>query len=272
MSQYIANLNTVSPQESSVDDFMNNDLTTDLGPFLTTEFFDFDMGDSKPSTLDNFDASTVDPLAQVANLDFEQPQSGQDFSADLDFLSFPDLSLPLDPTQPIQPLAAGQTQPFAQQPLPSLQIPQQPQITNTTAPSPVAGQKRSISDISTSTPQLTVPGDDNSRLAAEEDKRRRNTAASARFRVKKKQREQDLEKRAKEMTERATSLETKVQQLEMENRWLKSLITEKDVSKNGAENFAELYKQFVAKENADREKDGVGTMKPVEKKAKLEKA
>ncbi|KAF2430651.1 hypothetical protein EJ08DRAFT_563690, partial [Tothia fuscella] len=57
-----------------------------------------------------------------------------------------------------------------------------------------------------------------------EDKRRRNTAASARFRIKKKQREQALEKTAKEMTEKASRLETKVGQLEMENKWLKSLI------------------------------------------------
>ena len=46
--------------------------------------------------------------------------------------------------------------------------------------------------------------------------------------MKKKQREQALEKTAKEMTERAAMLETKVQQLEMENKWLKGLITERE--------------------------------------------
>lgn len=66
-----------------------------------------------------------------------------------------------------------------------------------------------------------------SRMAAEEDKRRRNTAASARFRVKKKQREQALEKQTKEMSDKMAALEGKVQQLEMENKWLKGLITEK---------------------------------------------
>jgi hypothetical protein len=64
--------------------------------------------------------------------------------------------------------------------------------------------------------------DESVRVAAEEDKRRRNTAASARFRVKKKQREQALEQNAKEMQDRATRLEQKVQQLETENAWLKS--------------------------------------------------
>ncbi|KAK8180364.1 uncharacterized protein BKA78DRAFT_239499, partial [Phyllosticta capitalensis] len=67
-----------------------------------------------------------------------------------------------------------------------------------------------------------------SRLAAEEDKRRRNTAASARFRIKKKQREQQLEKTAKEMTDKVSSLESRIAQLEMENKWLKGLITEKN--------------------------------------------
>jgi hypothetical protein len=74
-----------------------------------------------------------------------------------------------------------------------------------------------------------VPADleEVTRMAAEEDKRRRNTAASARFRVKKKQREQALEKTTKEMSDKVSSLESKILQLEMENKWLKELITEK---------------------------------------------
>lgn len=67
-----------------------------------------------------------------------------------------------------------------------------------------------------------------SRVAAEEDKRRRNTAASARFRVKKKQREQALEKSAKEMSEKVAALEQKITQLETENQWLKKLVIEKN--------------------------------------------
>lgn len=65
------------------------------------------------------------------------------------------------------------------------------------------------------------------RVAAEEDRRRRNTAASARFRMKKKQREQALERTVRETTEKNASLEARVAQLEMENRWLKNLLTEK---------------------------------------------
>jgi hypothetical protein len=74
---------------------------------------------------------------------------------------------------------------------------------------------------------LPASMDESARNAAEEDKRRRNTAASARFRVKKKQREQALEQTAKEAQDKATRLEQKVQQLETENAWLKGLITEK---------------------------------------------
>lgn len=70
--------------------------------------------------------------------------------------------------------------------------------------------------------------EEQSRLVVEEDKRRRNTAASARFRVKKKQREQALERAVHEATEAKSSLEVRVTQLEMENRWLKNLLTEKN--------------------------------------------
>lgn len=65
-------------------------------------------------------------------------------------------------------------------------------------------------------------------LAAEEDKRRRNTAASARFRFKKKLREQALEQTAKEQAMRAETLEVRVKELEMEVKWLRGLIVEKD--------------------------------------------
>lgn len=70
--------------------------------------------------------------------------------------------------------------------------------------------------------------EEQSRLSVEEDKRRRNTAASARFRVKKKQREQTLERTVRDANELNASLEARVAQLEMENRWLKNLLTEKN--------------------------------------------
>ncbi|KAI0001257.1 hypothetical protein BJV74DRAFT_819295 [Russula compacta] len=61
-------------------------------------------------------------------------------------------------------------------------------------------------------------------LTAAEDKRRRNTAASARFRMKKKEREVALEKKSKELEIRVTELERECEGLRRENGWLKGLV------------------------------------------------
>ena len=61
-------------------------------------------------------------------------------------------------------------------------------------------------------------------LNAAEDKRRRNTAASARFRLKKKEREAALEKKSKELEMRVTELERECEGLRRENGWLKGLV------------------------------------------------
>jgi len=101
--------------------------------------------------------------------------------------------------------------------------------------------------------------EDESRVAAEEDKRRRNTAASARFRVKKKQREQALERSAKEMADKVANFESRIATLETENKWLKSLITEKN-DKNL--DLPALWKKYSAEElsrKGSERKDGVGT-------------
>ena len=57
-----------------------------------------------------------------------------------------------------------------------------------------------------------------------EDKRRRNTAASARFRLKKKEREAALEKKAKELEVKVNELEKECEGLRRENGWLKGLV------------------------------------------------
>ena len=64
----------------------------------------------------------------------------------------------------------------------------------------------------------------NTPLTAAEDKRRRNTAASARFRLKKKEREAALEKTSKELEIRVTELERECEGLRRENGWLKGLV------------------------------------------------
>ncbi|WVQ81798.1 hypothetical protein IAT38_003923 [Cryptococcus sp. DSM 104549] len=58
----------------------------------------------------------------------------------------------------------------------------------------------------------------------EEDKRRRNTEASARFRAKKKEREQALEHRAKELEAQVAALAAENTSLENENRLLKAIV------------------------------------------------
>lgn len=113
-------------------------------------------------------------------------------------------------------------------------------------------RKASVS-VSAGSPDAYEGMGDSSRLVADEDKRRRNTAASARFRVKKKQKEQQLEKTAKEMTERVQALEQKIQQLELENKWLKGLVVEKNGGKSGEEMM--MPPSILA-----GSKDGVGTV------------
>lgn len=122
------------------------------------------------------------------------------------------------------------------------------------------GKKRKIDFVGLHSQQSI---DETARVAAEEDKRRRNTAASARFRVKKKQREQALEKTAKEMSDRVSVLETRIQQLETENAWLKGLITEKNGGKVSNSDVSAMLKKHIEENGCERitgnRTDGVGT-------------
>ncbi|ETS77550.1 hypothetical protein PFICI_11424 [Pestalotiopsis fici W106-1] len=123
--------------------------------------------------------------------------------------SFPDGLASLQQLQP------GQPQAYAPQQQGPYAVPPQ---AGTKRPSD-AGHSRQISF------------EDQSRLAAEEDKRRRNTAASARFRIKKKAREQALEKREKELNDEVTQLKNRITHLETENKWLRGLVMEKTGAK-----------------------------------------
>lgn len=64
-------------------------------------------------------------------------------------------------------------------------------------------------------------------VEADEDKRKRNQAASARFRQKKKQREQQLMESTRDMQERTKRLEAENDGLKKENMFLKKLLVEK---------------------------------------------
>ncbi|KAG5419423.1 hypothetical protein I9W82_003190 [Candida metapsilosis] len=65
-----------------------------------------------------------------------------------------------------------------------------------------------------------------------DDKKKRNTAASARFRIKKKLKEQEMERKAKELEEKVVLLEKKLKTMEMENKCLKSIIFQQNEQKN----------------------------------------
>jgi len=241
VSEYIANLNAIpTPQDlqsSNQDSFIDDDLAL----FTNTQFFDFDIGQEpdlaggnygEGQSADNFDGKGLDFAPGDFHFHDFNPFPG----------NFTDPSLSSAPVQPGQAVYASS--PGAASP--------------SSAVVPPTGAKRKSDSISTS-PSEAQSFEEASRLAAEEDKRRRNTAASARFRVKKKQREQALERSAKEMSDKVAALEGRINQLETENKWLKNLITEKNDSK---EDIAALWKKFNA-ENEQRKgserKSGVGT-------------
>lgn len=231
LTHYLRNLNT---PEAPVDEtpFTDDDLAKELAPFLNTQFLDFETGQNT-----DFQAPPVKPdVARVPSSaeDVLTPTDTllDDFSPNMDFMtgdfSFGDFgSTYTSPTIPSFPDSLGNLQPIQPTPQPAYAPPVSHQ------PGP---------------PNRILSFEEASRLAAEEDKRKRNTAASARFRIKKKQKEQALEKSAKENAERIQSLEGRIQALETENKWLKSLVTEKH---GGKDDILEMLKKFSAKKGSD---------------------
>ena len=94
--------------------------------------------------------------------------------------------------------------------------------------SPSAPKRARVAKPSTDTggESNSSPNDEynSSSLNPAEDKRRRNTAASARFRLKKKEREAALETKAKELEVKVNALEKECEGLRRENGWLKGLV------------------------------------------------
>ncbi|KAG7663348.1 uncharacterized protein J8A68_003096 [[Candida] subhashii] len=102
-------------------------------------------------------------------------------------------------------------------------------VSNEVTQQPPKRQKRSISEFS---PIPETPSEYVACEAAVEDKRKRNTAASARFRIKKKLKEQEMERKSKELEERVIFLEKKLKQVEMENKYLKNMVLQQNEQKN----------------------------------------
>jgi len=107
-----------------------------------------------------------------------------------------------------------------------------PATTEPSSQTPTAKHSRPSTRVSSVSPSGEQSSDGASPAAASamtpltpaEDKRRRNTAASARFRLKKKEREAALEKKSKELEMRVMELERECEGLKRENGWLKGLV------------------------------------------------
>ncbi|KAK4050170.1 hypothetical protein OIV83_003741 [Microbotryomycetes sp. JL201] len=100
---------------------------------------------------------------------------------------------------------------------------------------PTSGKKPAVNRKRKQSGDASTSGDaddEANRVALEEDKRRRNTAASARFRMKKKAREAALEQSAKELQDKVAQLESEILGLRTENQRLRSLITDKSGAGN----------------------------------------
>ncbi|KAI1488979.1 hypothetical protein F5X96DRAFT_642917 [Biscogniauxia mediterranea] len=244
VSQLLQDLNRIpdpvpQPEENpaSLDD--------ELAMFTNTNFIDWDAPNSSTSA----NASSQQQQQQhqhhhqhqqsPASMDMETPSSttsptepvssesmsggdlsGFDFNLPGDFNGFdfhpystPNVSAFSDNLGNLQPIQPSPTFPSN-----GAQQSYGPQMHQT-------GEKRKSDAVPPQRRQLSF--EEQSRLAAEEDKRRRNTAASARFRVKKKAREQALEKREKELSDKVGTLEGRIQSLETENKWLRELVMEK---------------------------------------------
>jgi len=209
----IANLNSNSPLNFP-ESLSAEDLARDLDLFTNTQFFDFDFGTGPSTTFtsslehgqktgddvesaDNIQLTSNDPES-MHNFNFlsgkraPPPPSPRDSRVDgLDSLSF-DLN------------SLGATDEES------------------------AAKRRKLDASSSDQMELDTPSnmDDAAHAAADEDKRRRNTLASARFRAKKKMREQALEKDHKEMAAKIEKMENRIRELELENKWLRGLVVQ----------------------------------------------
>lgn len=288
VSQYIANLNTIhSPQDMQQDD-EGFRLEDDLAVFTNAEFYNFDLeGDpgieQVPGTYDPAheerarranasgaknthkmeymngmrSPSMITLIVLFRHLEFYlsiiiHNKCWPLFSENFPIPNFPPYlsnspSTTLEPSYPSVSTYAGTTSPTV--------------FAFPTPPTHSSVNQKNGPPLSTPTTNPSSPtSPTTSHFAAEEDKRRRNTAASARFRVKKKQREQALERTAKELGDKAKELEKRVTQLETENEWLRGLV----VDRNGVVGLEKAMKdreEMVEKVEGEKDrKKGVGTI------------
>ncbi|KAL7624546.1 hypothetical protein AAE478_006113 [Parahypoxylon ruwenzoriense] len=223
VSQLLQDLNRVPEPPAPMSEENLRSLDEELAMFTNTNFIDWDANDShqqQSSVSANLDTqSTASPTEEgpmggdLSAFDFNLPGDFNGF--EFHHYSTPNVSAFSDNLSNLQPI----------QPSPTFPPNGSPQSAYGSS-IPQTGEKRK-SDAPAAPPRRQLSFEEQSRLAAEEDKRRRNTAASARFRIKKKAREQALEKREKELSDKVGSLEGRIQTLETENKWLRELVMEK---------------------------------------------
>ncbi|TBU64432.1 hypothetical protein BD310DRAFT_397642 [Dichomitus squalens] len=171
-------------------------------------------------------------------------------------------------------LHASTYRPATSQPIPS-SVHVVPAQSPPQAPSPASApttakrartSRSSISSVTTEamSPQAADSPEDKpsgTPMNAAEDKRRRNTAASARFRLKKKEREAALERKAKELEVRVSELEKECEALRRENGWLKGLVV--GVTGAGAvQQQQQLQQQQSVSAAPTPSSDGAGAKRP----------
>lgn len=89
-------------------------------------------------------------------------------------------------------------------------------------------------------------------LEMNEIKRKRNTAASARFRVKKKLKEKEMMEHTRGLQDKLAALEKKVKLLEMENKCLKQMVFDNNEKRN--QDLLESIKKRSLGQHADHER------------------
>ncbi|RMZ92345.1 hypothetical protein DV736_g408, partial [Chaetothyriales sp. CBS 134916] len=234
-TEYLNSLNSASPLDEDPFNTEGLDLQS-LEMFTNANFTHHDMIPEEPFSFDMNNDSNVkygDLLSNESTQPTFNPPTVDSSPGEGPFYS--------NYNTPIQPAPSHS--------FPALESQSSPQQSG-------SGSRRKAEPVQTQ----GLTSEEKSRIAAEEDKRRRNTAASARFRVKKKQREQALERTVKEVNDKNTKLEAKINQLEMENKWLKDLITEKNAMQS-REELEHKYLEFK-RESEERDSEhttGVGT-------------
>ncbi|KAL2833294.1 hypothetical protein BDW59DRAFT_77844 [Aspergillus cavernicola] len=289
-SQYLEDLNAIpSPYDVAIQQQQQQqqggfNLDSELSLFTNTEFFDFDrLGDLN---IPSFEPVEDNKHKVNQNPDMEFLDMLGDGFGNVDDFTAPNLNSMNNSSMPVQNAqfhAAQQQQPSR---LPNARVPMDRSSPNSspTTSSPSQASIAAPSPSTATSPTTPAPGpkrkstqkipamsvEEAARVVAEEDKRRRNTAASARFRVKKKMREQSLEKTVKDTSEKNAALEARVTALELENQWLKNLITEKngksaEEGKKAESDITDMFKKFLAAQRTEGERSsaaskiGVGT-------------